>query len=75
MVRIALCGLKTSPKKKKRAFMLKALGQVQDSYFGKHTVNLGMGGEKLEDVIWRIWNLDACKEVKHVVNLWNQKHR
>lgn len=55
--------------------MLKALGQVQDRYFGKHTVNLGMGGEKLEDVIWRIWNLDACKEVKHVVNLWNQKHR
>ena len=27
--------------------MLKALGQVQDRYFGKHTVNLGMGGEKL----------------------------
>ena len=40
---------------------------VWDCYFGKHTVNLGTGGDKVEDVIWRIVNLDVNKEEKYVV--------
>ena len=40
---------------------------VWDCYFGKHTVNLGTGGDKVEDVIWRIGNLDVNKEEKYVV--------
>ena len=37
---------------------------VWDRYFGKHTVNLGIGGDKVEDVIWRIGNLDPSREVR-----------
>ena len=40
---------------------------VWDRYFGKHTVNLGIGGDKNEDVIWRIGNLDPSREVRYVV--------
>ena len=43
-------------------------------YFGKYTVNLGIRGDKVEDVIWLIGNLDANKEVRYVV-LWNEQHR
>ena len=35
--------------------------------FGKHTVYPEIGREKVEEVIWRIGNLDANKEVRHVV--------
>ena len=38
-------------------------------YFGKHTVNLGIGGDKVEDIIWRIRNLDANIRC---FNLWNK---
>ena len=38
-----------------------------DRYCGKHTVNLGIGGDKAEDVIRRIGNLDVNKEVSYVV--------
>ena len=37
---------------------------VWDRYFGKHTVNLGIRGDKVEDVIWRIGNLDPSREVR-----------
>ena len=40
---------------------------VWGRYFGKHTFNLGIGGGKVEDVIWRIGNLDVNKEVRYVV--------
>ena len=40
---------------------------VWNRYFGKHTVNLGIGGDKIEDVIWRIDNLDPSREVRYVV--------
>ena len=40
---------------------------VWDRYFEKHTVNLGIRGEKVEDVIWRIGNLDVNREVRFVV--------
>ena len=39
---------------------------VWDRYFGKHTVNLGIVGDKVEDIIWCIGNLDASKEVRYV---------
>ena len=39
---------------------------VWDRYFEKHTVNRGIGGEKVEDVIWRIGNLDVNREVRFV---------
>ena len=40
---------------------------VWDRYFGKNTINLGIVGDKVEDVIWRIGNLDTNKEVRYVV--------
>ena len=40
---------------------------VWDRYFGKHIVNLGVGGNKVEDVVWRIGNLDVNKEVRYLV--------
>ena len=40
---------------------------VWDCYCGKHTVNLGIGGEKVKDVICRIGNLDVNREVRYVV--------
>ena len=40
---------------------------VWDRYCGKHTVNPGIGGDKVEDVIWSIGNLDVNKEVRYVV--------
>ena len=40
---------------------------VWDRYFGKHTVNLGIGGDKVADVIWRIRNLDVNKKIRYVV--------
>ena len=43
---------------------------VWDCYFGKHTVNLGTGGDKVEDVIWRIGNLDVNKKVRYVVLIY-----
>ena len=43
---------------------------VWDRCFGKHTVNLGIGEDKDEDVIWRIGNLDANKEVRCVVLIY-----
>ena len=39
---------------------------VWDSYFGKHTVNLAIGGDKVEDVVWCIANLDPSREVRYV---------
>ena len=35
--------------------------------FGKHTVNLDIGGDKVEDVVWRIRKLDANIEVNDFV--------
>ena len=35
-----------------------------DYYFGKHTVNCGIGGDKVEDVVWSIGNVDANKEMR-----------
>ena len=32
-----------------------------------NTVNPGIGGDKVEDVIWSIGNLDVNKEVRYVV--------
>ena len=55
----------------------KGRGRYMDDwarYFGKYTVNLGIRGDKVEDVIWHIGNLDANKEVRYVV-LWNEQHR
>ena len=40
---------------------------VWHRYFGKNTVNLGIGRNKVEDVIWRIGNLDPSREVRYVV--------
>ena len=40
---------------------------VWDRYFRKHTINLGIGGDKVEDVIWHIRNSGANKEVRYVV--------
>ena len=40
---------------------------VWDRYRGKHTVNLGIGGEKVKDVIWRIGDLGVNREVRYVV--------
>ena len=40
---------------------------VWDRYFEKHTVNLSIGGDKAEDVTWRIGNLRVNKEVRYVV--------
>ena len=40
---------------------------VWDRCFGKHTVNLGIGGDKVKDVIWCNGNLDANKEERYVV--------
>ena len=40
---------------------------VWDRYFGKHTVNLGIGWDKVEDASWRIGNLDPSREVRYVV--------
>ena len=40
---------------------------VWDRYLGKHTVNLGIGGDKVEGAIWRIGNLAVNKEVRYVV--------
>ena len=40
---------------------------VWDRYCGKHTVNLGIGGEKAKDVIWRIGDLGVNREVRYVV--------
>ena len=39
---------------------------VWDRYFGKYTVNLGIWGDKVENVIWRIGNLDVNKEARYV---------
>ena len=38
---------------------------VWDHYFAKHTVNLGIKGDKVEDVIWRIGKLDINKELRY----------
>ena len=38
--------------------------------FGKHTVYPEIGREKVEEVIWRIGNLDANKEVRCVVLIY-----
>ena len=43
---------------------------IWDNYFGKDTVNLGIGGDKVEDIIWRVSNLDASKEVRYVDLIW-----
>ena len=43
---------------------------IWDHYFGKDTVNLGIGGDKVEDIIWRVSNLDASKEVRYVDLIW-----
>ena len=40
---------------------------VWDYYFGEHRVNLGIRGDKVEDVIWCIENLNANKELRYVV--------
>ena len=40
---------------------------VWDRYCGKHTVNLGIVGEKVKDVIWRIGDLGVNREVRYVV--------
>ena len=40
---------------------------VWNHYFGKHTVSLGIRGDKVEDVIWHTGNLDANKELRYVV--------
>ena len=53
-----------------RGFIAKGLCRymdVWDRYFGKNTINLGIVGDKVEDVIWRIGNLDTNKEVRYVV--------
>ena len=39
---------------------------VWDRYFGKYTVNLGIWGDKVENVIWRIGDLDVNKEARYV---------
>ena len=39
----------------------------RDRDLGKHTVNFGIGGDKVEDVDWPIGNLNANKEVRYVV--------
>lgn len=43
---------------------------VRGHYFGKHTVKLGIGGSRIEDVIWCIGNLDAHKEVRCYVLIY-----
>ena len=40
---------------------------VWDRYFVKHTVNLSIGGAKVEGVFCRMRNLDVNKEVRYVV--------
>lgn len=44
---------------------------VWDRYFGKHNVNLRIGWDKVEDVIWRIRNFHANKEAR-CFTLWNK---
>ena len=46
---------------------LRSYMDVWDRYLGKHTVNVGIGGDKVEDAIWRIGNLAVNKEVRYVV--------
>ena len=40
---------------------------VWGRHFGKHTVTLGIGGDKVKNVIQRIGNIDANKEVRYDV--------
>ena len=35
--------------------------------FRKHIIKFGIGGDKVEDVVWRIGNLNANKEVRYVL--------
>ena len=53
-----------------RDSIAKGLGRYMDlwdRYFGKHTVTFDNRGEKVEDVVSRIRNLHANKEVKYFV--------
>ena len=40
---------------------------VWNLYFEKHTVNHGIGEDKVENVVWRIGNVNENEELRYVV--------